>query len=100
MSLAPENAWLYYSMAKVQEAASASDWHVFYYFAMSLRHRDPKLNRPNFLDAVARIERVTGKLSMSGPDIARALTGPSKAILQARCEGDAVGRIWIGTLGR
>jgi tetratricopeptide (TPR) repeat protein len=82
MSLAPDNAWLYYSMAKVREADLPSDWHVFNYFAQSLRRRNPKLNRLNVLDAVASIERITGKLPMSGRDIVRSLDGPDKAILQ------------------
>jgi tetratricopeptide (TPR) repeat protein len=81
MSLAPENAWLYYSLAKFQEAAG--DWdRAFANYALSLYKRIPKLNRRKLVDAVASVEGVTGKLAIDPEAVARQLDGPEKAILE------------------
>jgi tetratricopeptide (TPR) repeat protein/putative methionine-R-sulfoxide reductase with GAF domain len=88
MRLAPDNAWLYYSLAKALEglkvrgaldAEKKND--AFGYYAMALRKGGPKLNRPKFLDAMASVERVTGKLSIGPEEIARVLDGPDDTIL-------------------
>jgi tetratricopeptide (TPR) repeat protein len=86
--LAPENAWLYYSVAKAWDsmsitefAVSAPDWMIFHLYCLALYHRNPKLNRIRFLDALANVEKVTGELTIPANGIVRELAGGYDALL-------------------
>jgi tetratricopeptide (TPR) repeat protein/putative methionine-R-sulfoxide reductase with GAF domain len=90
--LAPDNAWLYYSMAQVSEAATPPGPRVFYDYVMSLRRRDPRLNRLNFEDALTKVKGVTGELAMSAEEIAAALDGGDEEILKRAEEAMEAGQ--------
>jgi tetratricopeptide (TPR) repeat protein/putative methionine-R-sulfoxide reductase with GAF domain len=92
--LAPNNAWLYYSMASVLETEPSQDLQVFHLYVMSLYYREPQLNHPNVLDAIAKIEQVTGELGINAEEIKRELTGDELVILDR--VGHAMRLGWYG----